>query len=268
MQLTVIEQKEVDFYGDELIAIRAVDGHIYVGLRQMCNALGIDMQAQRRRIERHVVLNEGLQGGVILAPPGTGGGSQVARVLRVDLVPLWLSGIRTKSVKDEVRPKLERFQRDAAKVLWEAFKEGRLSADDTFDELVKANTPEAKAFLMAKAIYDMARQQLVLSNRVENQGRAIEQHEQRIEAIEAQLGDDSRFIDTAQQMVVSQAVKAIALMLGGRSGRNEFQGVWGEVYRQFQVTSYTQLPAARFDETMNFLRQWWESLTDSADIPF
>lgn len=270
-QLVVVEQKEVQFYGDDVVAVRAEDGRVYVSIRHVCEALGIDAQAQARRIDRHTILAAGVNWVAILTTQLRDGGvyeqSRRARVLRVDLIPLWLAGIRAKSVREEIRPKLERFQQEAADVLWEAFKEGRLSADKTFDELTKADTPEAKAYLMAKAIYDMARQQLLLSNRVETQGTAIELNSQRIEAIEARLGDDTRFIDTVEQVSISQAVKIIALELGRRSGRNEFGGVWGEVYRQFQVTSYLQLPSQRFDEVMNFLRQWWESLVDG-DVPF
>lgn len=270
--LTVVEQKEVEFYGDDVIAVRAEDERVYVSVRHICEALGIDVQAQTRRIERHTILSAGVRWVAVLTTQLRDGEeyqqTRRTRVLRVDLVPLWLSGIRSKSVREEIRPKLERFQQEAADVLWEAFKEGRLSADDTFDELTKANTPEAKAYHMAKAIYDMARQQLILSNRIEIQGTAIELNSQRIESIEARLGDSTRFIDTVEQVSISQAVKTIALELGRRSGRNEFGGVWGEVYRQFQVTSYLQLPSQRFDEVMNFLRQWWESLTDGGEIPF
>lgn len=63
------------------------------------------------------------------SPDGRGGGMQKAGMLRVDLVPIWLSGVRIQAVKEEIRPKLERFQREAAKVLWEAFQEGHLTAD-------------------------------------------------------------------------------------------------------------------------------------------
>ena len=67
--LTPIEQKSVDFYGDDLTAVRASDGRVYAGLTQMCNALGIDPQGQRRRAERHAVLAKGLKGVDNLSTP-------------------------------------------------------------------------------------------------------------------------------------------------------------------------------------------------------
>jgi len=56
-------------------------------------------------------------------------------VLRVDLVPLFLTGISTISIADaSQRPKLERFQDEAARVLWEAFQQGRLTSEPSFIE--------------------------------------------------------------------------------------------------------------------------------------
>ena len=59
-KIAIIDQREVGFYDDQLTAIKAGDGHIYTGLRQMCNALGIDSTGQRQRIQRHKVLGDGL----------------------------------------------------------------------------------------------------------------------------------------------------------------------------------------------------------------
>ena len=58
--LTPIEQRSVDFCGDDLTAVRADDGRIYAGLTQMRSAIGVDAQGQRRRIERHAILGKGL----------------------------------------------------------------------------------------------------------------------------------------------------------------------------------------------------------------
>jgi ferritin-like metal-binding protein YciE len=265
--LVVVEQRDVNFYEDELTAVRATDGHIYVSLRQMCEALGIDAQAQRRRIVRHDVLIDGLQRGAILTPLS---GEQSTNVLRVDLVPLWLSGIRTKSVREGVRPKLERFQREAAKVLWEAFREGRLTLSESFDDLLdaQADSPDVQAYKMAMAIMKMARQQIILRQQIESHTTQLEGHEQRLDQIEATLGDTDRHISGKQASRISQAVKAIALELGKRSGRNEFGGVYGELYRRFEIAGYRELPAGKYDEAMSFLRQWYGSLTDDDVIPF
>ena len=260
--LISVEQKEVVFYDDILIAIRADDSHVYVSLRQMCDALGMDRTAQVRRIRRQPILEEGLQGGVIMAPPsadGRGGGKQKANLLRVDLVPLWLSGIDTKRVKEQIRAKLEKYQREAAKVLWEAFQSGRLTTDPTFDELLNTNSPAAQAVLMAQAVLKIAQQQLLLESR-------LDVYDERLEAVEAQLGNSARMITIRQAEKISQAVKAIALELGHRTKRNEHGGVYGEVYRTYGITSYKELPASKYEECVGWLNDWYKSLVD--DVVF
>ncbi|MCO5184722.1 MAG: ORF6C domain-containing protein [Anaerolineae bacterium] len=93
-------------------------------------------------------------------------------------------------------------------------------------------------------------------------------HTVRLDQIEAMLGNPSRYVSTAQVSRLSQAVKAIGLELGKRSGRNEFGGVNGELYRRFDIASYRELPANKYDEAMNFLTQWYSSLVDNDLLPF
>jgi hypothetical protein len=252
--LMPIEQREVSFYGDELTAIRADDGQVYVAIRQMCDALGLDDRSQRRRIQQHTILAKGYQRGVILTPHR---GQQEAGMLRVDLVPLWLSGVSTKAVKDEIRGKLERYQEEAAKVLWEAFQEGRLTADPVFDELLQQDTPEAQAYKLIQGMLHLARSQLMMRAKLED-------HETRLERIEATLGDPGKNVTPGQAMQISQAVKAIAMELGKKSGRNEFGGVYGELYRRYEINSYKLLPAHKFDAAMAWLNEWYQALTGEA----
>lgn len=40
--LSVIEQKVVEFYGDEIVAVRVENGTIYVPIRPICDLLGTD----------------------------------------------------------------------------------------------------------------------------------------------------------------------------------------------------------------------------------
>ena len=60
----------------------------------------------------------------------------------------------------------------------------------------------------------------------------------------------------------------MALELGNRSGRNEYGGVYGELYRRFDITSYKRLPKNRFEEAITFLTEWYVQLTGNDDIPF
>lgn len=264
--LVTVEQKAVEFYGDELIAIRADDGHVYVSVRHLCAALGLARQGQVRRIRDNTILAEGYRGGNILLPPGPGGGRQQAGMLRADLVPLWLSGVRVKAVKEEIRPKLERYQREAAKVLWEAFQEGRLTTDPVLDELLARDTDAVEAYKMIAAMLKLARNQVMLEARLDAQEGRLERHELRLETIESQLGDPDAAITPDQASQISQAVKAVAIALSKQTKRNEFGAIYGEMYRKFGITSYKLLPAHRFKEAVGWLNNWLQSLI--GDEPF
>ena len=79
--LVPLIQRTVEFYGDQLIAIKADDGHVYVAVRHLCEALGLDRASQVRRIKNSEILADGYKRGVKITSPG---GSQNAGMLRVE----------------------------------------------------------------------------------------------------------------------------------------------------------------------------------------
>ena len=179
----------------------------------------------------------------------TPGGRQRVGMLRVDLIPLWLSGLDTNRIKEEVRPKVKQYQREVAKVLWEAFQEGRLTTDPTFDDLLEQDTEAVQAYKMIQAMLRLARNQVLIEVR-------LDKHEERLEQIEAQLGDPARYVTPAQATSLSQAVKAIAVILSKQTRRNEYGAVFGELYRRYNVPSYRELPAHKYQECLDWLNEW------------
>lgn len=256
--LQPIEQKEVELYGDEVTAVRLPDGQIYVSLSHMCEALGVNRASQMKRIQRNGVLAEAYQRCAILTHHR---GRQVVGVLRADMVPLWLTGISTNAVKDEIRDKLANLQRNAARILWEAFQAGELTLDDDFQALMNAASDDAvQAYLMVQAMLKLAKQQIVLEAQVSSNTR-------RLEEIEAALGSDDAIVTPDQAMQISQGVKAVAIAQGKQSGRNEFGATYGELYRRFGINSYKQAPAIKFKEILSWLNEWYQQLTNE-NLPF
>lgn len=61
--LIPLEEKTVDFYGDQITASLVERGEeqvVYVSLRPICEHLGLSWSAQLQRIRRDEVLNESL----------------------------------------------------------------------------------------------------------------------------------------------------------------------------------------------------------------
>lgn len=263
--IEVIEHKVVLFMDDELVAVRATDGEVYVSVGHLSDALALDRQGQTQRIHRNSVLLSGYRRGEIVTP----GGSQKTYLLRVDLVPFWLAGVNIQRIKDEDRrQKVEQYQQNVAKVLWEAFQEGRLTADPTFDELLQTDSDAVQAYKMLQALVKLARNQVLLEAQLETHTNQLVDHEKRLEQVESTLGDPGRHVTPDQASQISQAVKAVAIALGKQTKKNEFGAVYGEMYRKFGITSYKLLPAAKFQAAMTWLTGWFEELTGSKDIPF
>lgn len=269
--ILAVEQKTVYFMNDELIAIRAEDSQIYVSVSHLSDAIGLDRQGQTQRIRRQPILLDGFRRAGI----ETSGGTQTAGMLRVDLIPLWLAGVNTGRItEEERRKKVERYQREAAKVLWEAFQEGRLSLESDFDEILQKSSSEAvEAYKMLQALVKLARNQIVLESRLDAHDsrlsvydERLDEYSQRLEEVETTLGDPKHHITPEQASQISQAVKAVAHELGKKTKRNEYGGVYGELYRRYGINSYKELPANKFDDAMSWLNDWLQSLID--DVAF
>ncbi len=270
--ITVLEQRTVDFYGDAMVAVRSANGDIYVPVRPICEQIGVDWPAQFRRIKRDVILSEEQ---MVVAVTATTDGANETQTHEMVALPLkylngWLFGLNPSRVKEEVRDVLIRYQRECYDVLYEAFYANRVTArpDPDFDELLNTDSPTAQAYKMIMAMAQMARQQLIIESRVDSNSSEIKGLDGRVQILEARAGDKSRQVDNAQASKISQAVKAIALELGKRTGGNEFGGVYGELYRRFEIAGYRELPAAQFEEAMLFLRDWYGSLMGQDNVPF
>ncbi len=267
--LTVVEQKEVQFYGDMIIAVRSQGSGVYVPVRPICDLLGVDWSAQRQRISRDPVLSAELVPCVVVTTTqGQPDQRREMLALPLDYISGFLFGINADRVKPEVRDRLIRYQRECYRVLAEAFTEGRLTVDPTFDDLQNADTPTAQAYRMIRAMMELARQQLIYESRLTTQEGRLDAYESRLEQIESTLGDRGRFITPEQATSISQAVKSIATALNKKSGRNEYGAVYGEFYRKFGIPSYRELPARRFDEAIRFLTDWFTELTGQQGLPF
>lgn len=253
-----IEQKEIDFYGDEVTAVRLQNGLVYASLRHMCQALDLNTRGQHQRIERSDVLAEGL----MVCVTHTIKGERPTTVLRADLVPLWLAGVTTKRLEPDKREKLIRFQKEAAKILWEAFQDGRLTApaEIDMDALAEAGNASAQAYVLARAIMRLSYQQVAMEQKLQT----YQQHtDNRLDALETavnQLTAPDQHITDAQASQLSQAVKTVAMLLSKQSRRNEYGGVYGELYRRYNITSYKSLPNNQFNHAMAWLNEWREML--------
>lgn len=274
--LVPIEQKQVLFYDDEVTAVLVQledEQQVYIPLRPICEHLGLDWSAQTRRIRRDPVLSRWTRFVAITATnplEAQKGGNPNMLCLPLDYLNGFLFGISANRVKSELRERVILYQEHCYKVLFEAFQEGRLTSDPSFDDLLANDTPAAQAYKIATAIMKMARQQLMLEAQLGTHAIQLQDHAQRLEEIEATLGDPGQHITPDEAMQISQAVKTVAIALGQKTKKNEYGAVYGQLYREFGITSYKQLPANQFDKAIAWLTDWYRRVTGATggDVPF
>ena len=109
---------EVPFRGANLLGVKQ-DGKIYVPIKPICAAIGIDMQAQTRRISRDPVLKKGV---AMMAIPFTAGGPQAMFCLPLNRIHYWLAGVDSSRIKDEdMKRRVIEYQEECADVLFAYF---------------------------------------------------------------------------------------------------------------------------------------------------
>ena len=259
----IVPQRTVVFYGDELIGVQASDGTIYAPFSRLCDNLGLGRVGQIQRVQRHVVLRDAL----VLLTIQTASGMQDVQCLRVDVLPLWLAGIQASRVKEDQRDKLIRYQKEAAHVLWQAFKP-QIIDETTRDDLTVSTEAEynelARIADLGRAITRMAEEQLEQRRRLDSAARIVKGLQGDVANIYIRLGvleeqaSPAALITDAQAAEVSAKVKAVAEVLttAHPGKRNQYQGIFAELYRRFNVTSYKLLRREQFDPVLAFLDDW------------
>ncbi len=218
-------------------------------LRQLCDYLGVSYTGQRERVERDPVLSQKLQSVQI----STAGGAQEMQCLPLDYLNGWLFGINANRVKASIRDRLIRYQEECFIVLRDAFQQ-----PSGLDPLTQVEQ-------LGHALITLAREQREFDRRLSTTEGELEDVKQRVVVLEDRVAPGTP-VTEEQASQISQAVKAVAMVLTKRSGSNQYGSVYGELYRKFGITSYKLLPANRFKEAMTFLTDWHGTLV--GDEPF
>lgn len=256
--LLPIDEQEVVFYEDVLTAvlIQAGEGEqpqVYVPVKTLSDALGLNWSGQFERLQRDAVLSQEIRSIRVTRMQDQ---PRAMVCLPLDYVNGWLFGINAGRVKEEVRDRLIRYQRDCYRVLASAFlRENRPTSSETTLMHIKE---------MGLAIAQMAEQQMEmerhLTARLDKAAVIVGGHERRITVLEQRLSP-GRLISEEQAADIGLHVKSLAALLGERdNSKNHYQGVFTELYRRFGVTSYKMIPQSKYAAVLAFLEDWRESL--------
>lgn len=106
------QMTKFNFHGDTLEVCGTCPADAEVSIRRVCEALGVSVQGQMKRLASKpwATINQKL----MVAEDGK---DRVQAMISLEALPIWLGTIEPRKVKEQVREKLIRYQKECARVL-------------------------------------------------------------------------------------------------------------------------------------------------------
>lgn len=104
--------QSIPFHGQTIPVFTQNHRH-YVAMKPICENIGLDWDAQRKRIMRNSIM---AQGTVMMTAPSNGG-KQETLCLPLEYLNGWLFGVDARRVKPQIRERLLQYQRECFQVL-------------------------------------------------------------------------------------------------------------------------------------------------------
>src|SRR5690348_9111799 len=250
-------QSTISFYGQDIVAYQELDpNETYVPIVRLCARLGLERAAQERRVRAHAVLSGGARAMPVEFEDGH---TAPALCLRVDLLPLWLSGIEAAKVDQAAQARLELFQRESASTLWQSHRPQGYGPEDELLPPRHEQSPAEQSYAAALAMATLARHQMLIERQLDRRG------------LHDTPGPDpyapAGAVDDVQAELLARAVRRVALAAAERTRRNEYGGVYLGLFRQFGIASYRRMPPARLREALEWLERWRGDLMGEPEPP-
>lgn len=257
----VHEQLPITLFESVVLAVRVNDGQIYLSLRDLCAVLHIDLSSQRRRI----VANQRLRPNLIRLRVRTAGGRQEQDFMLLDTLSIWLLSVQERRVGTAAAERLayvQSYLEDAVRAAFAALTglpEGSSRQIEDLHELERID----------RAFTTLAERQGALE---QSQDRArtawrdlaiqVRALTDRLQHLERQVG--TKLSDT-QRGVIYHMVQTWGAAKAARERDHPsaaaYRAVWAVVKARFKVAHYEDIPAAKYEECLTFIRSSYRALT-------
>lgn len=237
--------KSVDLFGDTVMVAQDNTGNIWVGVRWICEGLGMTeghMKRQIANIKKDLTLSRGGSNLIL----NKGSGEREVFCLKLDYVPLWLAKVNITPTIQAERPelanKLLEYQLKAKDILAAAFLPQKDTEPKTPTELLKMHY-EAIKFVESK----------------------VDGVSDRVDELDSKL--DSALLDLpilgVEESKINKAVKAKGVqVMGGKESnayRNRsivnsvYRDIYGQIYRNFGVSTYKALKRSQCEKVLEVI---------------
>lgn len=258
--MQIVQQYLFEFYGSRLPLYWMSDRRMYLPLRELCRAIGINAQAQKRRIQRNPAMQAALVAVSVQLAYGEGGAVRAEEIdgLWIERFHYWLGSIDASRVGDPaIRQRLILYQREAADALWALFRSD-LFPPEILAEMDTHLPIQRQHYLQAADdLAGLRRELSQVGTQISGMGQRLEGLEGRLQSLEA------RFIGTPinpqQQSHLKEMLSAVAAAFyatpqGREKGRGGCAALsWHDFYCEFHIANYPELPAEQMGAAQQYL---------------
>lgn len=266
--LVPLEQKSVDFYGDEIVAVLVEmneQQQVLVPVRPICDYLGLSWAGQRQRIHRDEILAEVSSECVIHSQ----GQRRAMLCLPLDYLNGWLFGVNASRVKPEIKASLLRYQRECYRILADAFLPPTLNVQPMSSEDQALVQLHNMALVIAATTREMLElRQLSLDNKtrldaareyLRGINKRLNAVEERTHLVEQRIQAGALTEEQARE--IQHRVNLIAQTLTKQSpGEKHHMGIYEALRQETGATSYKNIPLKGYAAAVAFLDNWLNAL--------
>jgi hypothetical protein len=257
-----VEQLPVPLFEGVVLAARSPDGAVYLALRDLCITLKLNLAAQRRRIRDDDNLH------LMALRIFDGRQFRALDFLLLDDVPTWILTIQLAAVNDEVRDRIRYIKEYLVGAVKAAFaqltqlpdKPSRAIEDlrelDHIEQAFENLTALASRQESLEQSQDRAR---VVFRDLQAQ---LVQLQSRIQVLEQQA---KIRISPAQRGTLYNMVQRWGQAAATRQKIDAGEGIrasWRLFNKRFELATYTDLPAAYYDDAIQFIKEQYRGLTN------
>jgi hypothetical protein len=256
------EQLPITLFEGVVLAVRGDNGLIYVGLRDLCATLGLNHSAQRRRI----LLDEALH--LTQFRVQSGGQFRSLDFLLLEDIPVWLLGVQEGRVGEEAQERFGYVKQYLVSAVQRAFAElsglpdAPSSAIEDLADLDRIDKAFAQLTEIGRRQEELESSQKRARSAFRDLRALLTEVRDRVQELERRV---KATLSPAQRGTIYQMVQQWG-MARAEQDRKLTQGVairrsWAEVNAAFGVSTYTDLPAARYDEIVRYVKDKYGALT-------
>lgn len=256
------EQLPITLFDSVVLAVRADDARIYLSLRDICEALGLAVNTQRRRI----LLDEALQ--LVQFRVQSGGQFRTLDFLPLDDISVWLLSIQQRRVSEQARERFSYVKTYLVRAVQRAFAEltglpdAPSSSIEDLTELDRINQAFSQLAALSQRQEQIEQSQERARGAYRDLRSILDELRERMQALERHL---ETTLSPSQRGVIYHMVQRWGTARAERSKQlapgAAIRKSWAELNAAFSVSTYTDLPATRYDAIVRYIKEQYHALT-------